>query len=221
MKVLFGSTYLARGDVESAGGVSLNGQQINVEAQFCRALAATFFARGQRSASFGFYVTRRFNSVREANRFAFEHFSTLPEQDELSLHVGSDADGEWIKFAAAVIDVCSCTPLGTTVTVQYGFRVATVSTDVPPPTVTEPTDEMIKRGETAIGAGDDTVNVVFSTPFSGTPIILQPHVELPSSGGDKIFAHVVKSSISAAGFTAVLTAPTPASGYYLAWGAIA
>jgi hypothetical protein len=220
MKVRFGNFTLCDGATEGTSGLALNGQQINSRADFYRALSAVFFARGGRSASLTFLANRVFNSLRETERFVLEHFSSLPQQDDLWIYIGTEADGEWVLFAGAVIDGCSTSYRGVSAFPQYAFSVTVPLFDEPPPTVTEPDDEMIKRGETPIGSGEDTVDVEFSTPFAGTPVIMSVHVEVPA-GGDKIWAHVVATSISNAGFSVELTAATPGSGYKLAWAAMA
>lgn len=215
MKFRFGSTWLASGGVESAGGIALNGQQINDTVTFYKAIAAVFYARGGRSGALSFNVTRRFNSLRLAQRFCLEHFGSLPEQDDLFVYIGSDADGEWVLFGDVVVDAANCVPNGNTVQVQYSFRVALPQFDEPPPDVVEPDTDMIKRGTTPITDGATSVEVAFSVPFGSTPVVTVS-METPD-GGDVIAARVRKGTRTVDGFIADLSAPVPASGYDLAW----
>jgi hypothetical protein len=215
MKIRFGSTWLASGNVESAAGVAINGTQINDEQQFYRALAAVFRARGGRSITLTFYVTRRFDTLREAQRFSFEHFDQLPQQESLYYYLGTDADSEIVRFDGAVIDGCSAVPSGCTAQVQYSFRAGRPNYDSPPPSYTEPDADMIKRDVVTIDSGDDEVVVTFSVPFSGTPVIVTT-MQIPA-GGDRITAEVVDGTVSSSGFTAKLSAVTPGVGYKLSW----
>lgn len=219
MKIRFGNFWLASGGVESPVGLSINGQQINDEQQFYLALAVTLQPRGNRSTSIGFSVERNFNSVRLASRFVLTHFDDLPEQAPLYLFVGSDADGEWIRFDDAVVDNSGTQQLGVSVTVAYSFRAARPTVESTAPDTPDPDDAM-KASTTAIDAEADEIEVTFAAPFSTTPTLTGLYVIAPV-GGDVLSAYLVDGTLSTTGFTARLSAPAPASGYKLGWSAIA
>jgi hypothetical protein len=127
MKVYFGTDWLAAGGYESTSGFSLEGTQVNESVFFAGAADAAFFARGNRSQSYGFGVLRSFNSPALCERFILTHFADLPTQDDL--HFLSQ-DGTLTETVTdAVIDgVRFATPRGVSVFVHYLLRgpIATV-----------------------------------------------------------------------------------------------
>lgn len=214
MKSRFGNVWLAPGSVERVAGLSLNGTQLNDEAQFYRAASTTLYARGGRAHAIGFGATRGFNSVLEAERFVHEHFSTLPEQADLVFFIGA-GDEQIVTYPDAVIDAVGVSYIGTSVRLQYSLRASAPLFDEPPPTVTEPDADMIKRGTTAIANGATSVAVTFSVPFAGTPVVT---VSMQSpNGGDAIWAWVRDGTVSTTGFTADLSGAVPSGDYKLAW----
>lgn len=217
MKARFADIVLSDGLFEGPSGFSHNGQQINDRFDLVRAAQALFVPRGNRSATISFAVTRQKDSLRGSERFVLEHFSQLPQQGDLFLWVGTDADGEWVKYPAAVIDNVSSIYRGVSPGFQYTFSVGAPVFDESPPDVTPPDDDM-KRGTTSIGNGDSTVAVTFAAPFSGTPIVTAT-VQVPD-GGDYMTCQILDSTVSTTGFTARLNGPTPGTGYKLSWMAI-
>jgi hypothetical protein len=216
MKISFGTLWLASGGTEGAQGLTLNGQQCNDEAQFFRALASTFYGRGNRSASVGFTVNRQLASIHASERFLLTHFWDLPLQDNLRLYCGPDSDQEVILFTGAVIDQIQPGPTsGISLPIRYGFKVSSPQTEVSPPTLLEPTSDMIKRGVAAISSGADHVDVVFSVAFATTPIVVAS-IQRPA-GGDALWPIIRDSSVTVSGFTADLSAPTSAATYKLSW----
>lgn len=217
-KVVYGSVVLAAGGLESPSGFSLNGQQVNDVFEFARAASVTLVPRGNRATTIGFSVDRNFNTERAASRFKHAHFADLAEQAALNLYLGTDAAGEWVRYDDAVLDAIALNQRGVCVTVSYQFRCAAPAFEASAPTTTEP-DDVMKSTETSIASGADEVAVVFATPFSTTPKITGLFVSVPD-GGVAITVTLKRSSVSTTGFTAYLSAPVPASGYYLGWSAL-
>lgn len=215
MKIRYGSTWLAPGGVELTSGYSINGSQVNDTVQYYRAAQASLRPRGLRSEQISFSVNRLFNSSREAERFVASHFAELSQQQDLYLFCGPDADQEIVLYEDAVLDNVARSFSGTNVLLTYTFSAGAATFDTPPPTVTEPDASMIKRGATAISNGASSLAVVFSVPFSGTPVVV-PCVQIPS-GGDFIFATVRDGTVSASGFTADLSGAVPNANYKLSW----
>jgi hypothetical protein len=217
MKVRYANIVLSDGLIEGPSGFSHNGQQINDRFDLVRAAAAVFVPRGNRSATVSFSVMRQKGSLRASERLVLSHFSDLPEQGDLYLWVGTDADGEWVKFAGAVIDNVSTFYRGVSPGFQYSFSVGAPQFDESPPDVTPPDDDM-KRGTEAIANAAEEVEVTFAAPFSGTPIVVAT-VQVPD-GGDYLTCQILDSTVSSTGFTARLNGATPGTGYKLSWMAI-
>lgn len=70
----------------------------------------------------------------------------------------------------------------------------------------------------AIANAAQTVAVVFATAFAGTPVVPLPGVEKAAGGDDDIFCTGIYG-LTAAGFTAQLSAPVPNANYHLHWSA--
>jgi len=215
MKIRYGTSWLAGGDLESPSGLSLNGTQVNDELLFYRAAAVTLQPRGNRATSLAFSVTKKFDTVRQAERFMHGHLGDLVPQEALYFFIGSDADGEWLRYDGAVIDNVAPQQMGTSLTLNYSFRAGLPTFDSPAPTVVEPASNMIARSTTAITNGAATVAVTFGTPFATTPVVVA-NVQIPN-GGDFIWATLRDGSVTPSGFTADLSAPVPATGYKLTW----
>ena len=219
MKARLGNIVLSGGSFEGPSGFSYSGNQINDRFDLVRAAQALFVPRGNRSAQVSFSVVRQSGSLRASERLVLSHFSDLPEQDDLFLWIGTDADGEWVKFPGAVIDNVSSFYRGVSPGFQYSFSVGAPVFEGPPPDVTPPDDTM-KHGVEDIPDEATTLDVEFTTPFSGTPNISQPSVQIPT-GGDDIRALVVADSISNTGFSVEFTGAIPGPGYKLSWQAFA
>lgn len=219
MKISFGTTWLSRdlsGDSVTQG-LTLNGQQVNDEAQFFRALTSTFFARGNRSATVGFTVNRQLGSLRAAERLLATHFWDLPQQADLRLYCGQDDDQEVVLFTAAVIESVQPGPtVGVSLSLRYTFRVSSPTVEVSPPDLPEP--EMIKRGTVDIPSGADHVDVTFMAAFAAAPFVVV--TVLRPEGGDNIWP-MLRGDPTTEGFTADLSAPTPDDTFKLSWFAIA
>jgi hypothetical protein len=224
MKIAFGNLGLATDDLATgliSGSLTVNGQQVNDEAQFIRALASTFFPRGNRSATISFVASVSHATQRIAERKLLTYFWDLPQQEDLRFWCGPMGDQEIVSFLDAVIDSAACGPVrGITGAFRYSFKVSSPVTEYPPPELTEPTSDMLKRGTTTIAAAADHIDVAFSPPFSAPPAAVVASIQRPAAG-DQLWAIVRDATVTANGFTADLSAPAPASGYKLSWIACA
>lgn len=221
MKLRYGNFELANSALlEGAYGFTLNGQQINDRFDLVRADYASFHPRGNRSYALSFSVRPNKNSLRAAMRHVLQHFADLPEQADLLLEIGEGADTEWVKFTGACIDAVPAFIQGESPGFQYSFSLnGPPSFDEPPPDVTPPEDSMKHRVDD-IPDEATTMDVVFTTPFSSTPNLSQPSVQIPT-GGDDIRALVVADSITTTGFSVEFTGAIPGTGYKLSWQAFA
>ncbi len=215
MKLHYGSSILADGIASWSSGLSLDGTQVNDRADLVRAVSARFFPRGNRSYQLSLRVTRSFDTLRAAGRFVVEHMRGLATQADLSLYIGSDADGEWATGADAVLSSCLPMQRGSSVEVAYSFLVSEITLDSPDPATVEPDSSMIKRSTASITSGATSVTVSFAAPFASTPVVTCS-MQSPA-GGDALFAWVRDGSVSTTGFIADISAPTPSSAYKISW----
>lgn len=215
MKVVFGTVSLTPSDVETTAGLTVNGQQINDVVQFFRALAETFFDRGNRSVQIGFSVKRIFDTPRIAGRFCFEHFTLLPTKESLYITVGDDVDNEVVRFDGAVIEsVPVSLPMGVSVQVNYTFLCGLPIFNSSPPNVTEPSSSMIQRIRVALTAGDTSKAITWPSVFGSTPVAGRPSVEVPN-GSDFIDAWIQAGTVNTTGCTVTFNAPIPGSGFFV------
>jgi hypothetical protein len=213
MKVVFGTVSLTPSDVETTAGLTVNGEQVNDTAQFYRALAETFFGRGNRSATIGFSVLRIFDTARIAGRFCFEHLTLLPLQDSLYITVGDDVDNEVVRFDGAVPQAVPITVKGgVSVQVNYSFLCGLPVFNSTPANVVEPSSSMIQRINVPLTAGDTSKVITWPSAFGSLPVVSRPSVEVPD-GSDWIDAWVIAGTPSTTGCTVKFNAPIPGSGY--------
>lgn len=71
-------------------------------------------------------------------------------------------------------------------------------------------------GTQAIGLGVDTISVVFAPAFAVAPVSVVATISRPAAEG-LIEVNIDKASITAAGFTATLSATTPSANYNINW----
>lgn len=219
MRVYYGSQYLASGGLEGTRGINFNGSFLIDEAQFFRAAAATFFARGNRSTTLGFAVSRNFDSEADALYFAAISQNALPGSADLLV---SDEEGTIVvALEGAVLEGVSVGPIiGSSVDVSYQFRGGIFVPSVLPP---EPPSDTVITGNVALALNDETKAVVFDTPFAIAPTSVECWV-VPASGAPVLFIQSVPlhDTIDIAGFTAALGFPIPSDGqYWLYWSASA
>lgn len=217
MRVFYGTQYLAPGGLEGTRGISFNGAFLIDEAQFFRATAAAFFARGNRSTALAFAVSRSFASESDALIFAALAQNAIPGQADL---IVSDEEGTTaVRLAAAVLESISVGPLiGSSVEVSYQFRGGIFVPSVLPPT---PPSDTVITGNVALALNDETKAVVFATPFVTPPSSVECWV-VPVSGAPVLFigATPLHDTVTTTGFTAALGFPIPSNGqYWLYWQA--
>lgn len=216
MRVNYAGIFLAPGGLEGTRGISFNGAFLVDEAQFFRAAAMSFFARGNRSTNIGFSVSRSFASESDALIFASLSQNTIPGQADLFV---SDEEGTTVvALEDAVLEAVSVGPLiGTSVEVAYQFRGGIFVPSVLPP---QPSDNVI-TGNVALALNDELKAVVFLTPFAVVPTSVEAWV-VPDSGAPIKFiaATPLKDTITTTGFTAAIGFPIPSNGqYWLYWQA--
>ena len=221
MRISYASILLAHGNpalgLAGPSGLSQNGRQLVDEADFFRAATATFYGRGARSVAFAFAVLRTFDSAAEAEAFALLHHNDLPDEGELRVTCdGGGLDGKTVTLAAVLEAVDLEGVSGASVRLRYAYRGSAWASDESP--VPEPDLTMTRRANIAIDSGATSVAVVFASALSGVPFV-QCTVLMPTAGGDAIFATVREDTISATGFTADLSGPTPGAGYKLSYRA--
>lgn len=217
MRVNFAGIFLAPGGLEGTRGISFNGSFMLDEAQFFRAAAMSFFARGNRSTAIGFSVSRNFASESDALLFAAITQNTLPGQGDLFV---SDEEGTTVvALEGAVLEGLAVGPfIGSSLDVSYQFRGGVFVPSVIPP---QPTDSVI-TGNVALALNDETKAVVFPTPFAVIPTSVDCWIVCDSGAPVRfIDAAVLRDTITTTGFTAGIGFPIPSNGqYWLYWQAI-
>jgi hypothetical protein len=118
--------------ITSTQGATLSGKEVVQEVQFMRALASTFFDRGNLSHTFTFKVARNFqllmpdepNPIAQASAFMLTHFTLLAKSGALLMQCGGW--GEAPLFAQASNAVLESTPnftsRGVAVDATYSFK---------------------------------------------------------------------------------------------------
>lgn len=199
-------------------GLSFNGQQVNDEAQFFRAIAASFFPRGNRQSVLQFSATWAFNTVRDCQVFALSHFGTLPVQANLTVYCGDSGSETPAVLAGAVPDEPQVTDIrGLSCTVKYGFKGGLFTIEDSDPGAPAEGGDTMKFGEIDPIAGADSADVVFSVPFGSTPRMPTLTLEKPSKGADGFDLDVY--ALSATGFSVSFGGLVPSSGYKIHWKA--
>lgn len=218
MKIRIGNTWLASGGLEAASDVSVNGQQAVDDAAFFRALAATFYARGQRRTEITFSVEREHGSLKDAEVFLLTHWGDLPEGGDVVFTCGEGADTQNVALLGAVLEAMpQGVYRGRSTRVSYTIRGGLPTTDSIPGGG-EVDDDVTRRGTVAIPDAATEVDVVFANAMSGTPTVVASIVS--PVGGDILTCTIEAGSVSAAGFTAKLSFPAPGATYQLSYIAI-
>lgn len=219
MRVTYDLTDLTPSFREEAVDATVNGQQVVEVADFVRAVHASVFPRGNRVTEFAFRACRVFASEALAGAFFLTHHAALPDSGVLTVEVGPSATPTTFYLSgAALADVRFGPWIGASVWVSYLFRAgAAFTTETPTlPDELEGTD-MLKRNTVAIADATRTGAVTFSSAFGAAPSVVAS-VEAPD--GSSAILGVTIHSVTAAGFSWLLTAPTPATGYTLHWQAV-
>jgi hypothetical protein len=130
MIVTYGGVTLAPGGLAGEPGrFRINQTEITEPANFFRAAAQTWFARGNSSCELGFEVPRQFNTLAAAWLFIATHSAALAGQADLVMTAGDAGSGtQTITLPAAVLSLVSPQPEGVSVIVSYVFRGGQFST---------------------------------------------------------------------------------------------
>lgn len=218
MRIRINDIYLTGDFLELPRGLAVNGQQVVDEVQFFRAIAASYFGRGNRSLAISWSIERTHDSVKEAQVFLLTHYKDLPNEGDVVFECGFPGDTQNVVLADAVLEaVAQGAHSGRCTVFSYTLRGGQPSTDIIPGDV-EVDEDVTRRSTVAIGSGETSVDVGFANAMTGTPTVVA--VVVTPDGGDQIFCTVTESSISASGFSAVLSGPAPGSGYKLSYIAI-
>lgn len=218
MRTTFGTAELthpnpALGRVGTVG-LALNGRQLVDEVEFFHAATIAVFARGVRSQEVSFAVHRFFATEAAALRFLATHHNDLPDQADLICTLGEQTVA---LPNAALQGVQREEWSGCYVRIRYTFVGSAWASDVSP--LPEPDPDMTRSGLVSIAEGATTVAVEFSSALPGVPVVDGAVVQMPTAGGDVIFAAPIEDTITAEGFTYALSGPTPAAGYKVRYNA--
>ena len=216
MKVLYASTWLATGGINGVLGGQWNGHQVNEEADFFRAAAVTFFARGNRATTFSFSVFQSFNTEGEAMQFAATQINNLSQQADLVVW-SEDSVYSVVLAQAVLVSVTPGRVVGCSCEITYSFAGGAFAIGASPPT---PITYLVQAGKIALATNDESKAVTFPLAFATTPVSVEAWV-LPASGSPIKFiaAAVLGDTINTTGFTASIGYPIPDNSYFLMWQA--
>jgi hypothetical protein len=223
MKIFFATIQLTDWADYPAQNVSVNGQTVFEAVDIVRAAAARFFSRGNDKVTLQFSVRREFSTNVECQKYLLTHFSQLPKSGLCQITCGTPGEtSEDVFLSNAVL---SASPQGNfngvEAIVQYTIQAGLATTDIPIDFLIGTGEEMIRSGQTPIGSGVDSVDVVFTEAFAtGTIVVPTVSIGKPSGSGSNIFATVRDDTVTVDGFTAELSGPTPDASHKLNWIAI-
>lgn len=217
MKITFANHVLAPGGLEGVQGLSVNGEQVIDEAAFFRAIAATYYARGNEKTEISFTVARDHGSIKRAEVFIVMLRRNLPREGDCVITCGIPGDEQKIALLNAALGPTQIRYQGSTSFVTYAILGGLPETDeIPDEEEIDP--EVTRRGTVALGSGVTTASIAFLSAMTGAPYVTCT-VVCPS-GGDAIFATIVDGTVDASGFDVVLSGPTPSGDYKLSYHAI-
>lgn len=216
MRALFSTTVISSDNlaVGRAGfGSQWNGQPVVDVVQFFRAANAVVYGRADGPETFSLSVWAFFGSEADALTFCTGHRAALPLQADLVLIDHEETVA--LRLANAVRTVVINQRIGLAVLVQYSFTGARFLTeDVPD----APEDiDLVKYGTATPAAAAESIAIVFGTPFGSEPRFFV--LTLEPAAGQPAIAVLGYGSITAAGFTAILAAALPTTGYIARWKA--
>jgi hypothetical protein len=223
--IRYGSIWLAGRGVFGARDFVVDGERLVDEVHFWRAARTTFYARGNRSATVSFSVTRLHASDRAAAVARATHLDSLQDQADLELWCGVGDDVQLVVLRDAVFVQGDVRLKGNTTEHTYTFRGAVIETDSvpgPDPFPADPDPEegsdVTRRNTVALDSGAYAQDVAFITPMSGAPHVTVT-IQVPA-GGDDLDARIEAGSVTAAGFRLLFPVQVPGIGYYVTYHAI-
>ena len=122
MKITF-ATHLLADDARLMGATGLAVSAAE-QAQTLRAIRAEWLqriARGGKSLSITFSVTRRHATLDDAQDFLLQHPSSLPHQGDAVFEIGQPGDAATLTLPAALLTVASSTLDGAATTHAYAL----------------------------------------------------------------------------------------------------
>ena len=221
MRIQLDTAVLCSGGLDGPSGLTLNGQQVLDEEHFYRAIAASFFARGNRSTTLSFSVLRQFASARAAGVHLLTVAGTSPRSGLLQVTVGEGSDTQTLYLADCACEAVAPQLKGRSDRVAFTLKGGLFTTDVPadlPGTVDAGGALVMRRASVPIAAGAESVTVTFSAPLSAVPVVTAS-ISRPS-GSAMLSCSVRSDSVTASGFVADLGAPTPDNTYRLDYQAV-
>lgn len=226
MQILFQTSYLASGQIQSADQITLDGEQLVDEAEFFRAVTKTFFPRGNLSIDFAFTVHYSFTTAVAAEVFLLTLPGQLPmtntDNGVLQCLCGAEtpATSQIVYMAGAVLRRVQFKQIGTSIDVRYfflgpGFTSSVPSQGLPTfPNANEVTP-VFRRGQIQIPNGNTSVAVVYSSQLPGLPGADPECWVTGPTGSFIIEAMCLHDTSTTLGFTAQLGAAAPNGSYWL------
>jgi len=208
----YSSTKLASSDPVNArvgpAGLTINGSQVNREADFYRAAARTFYPGYNRETRVAFRVAANYADWDSCVSAAALQFSQLPTQGDL-LFVLTTAQ---LRLANAVIDSVVATQIvGIGLGFEYAFRGGLfVSEGISAPLGSD----IMKTINQALTSGTFSQAITYPVAFASSPTGIVLQLSAPD-GGTMFGWQIRESSRTAAGFTVDFDAAVPAPGYKL------
>jgi hypothetical protein len=219
VKIRWNGAYLADFD-SPASDVRVNGTRVVEAVDMLFAATKRIRARGNASVELSFAVKRTFTTIREAQVYQLTQWGLLPQTGLCEIVCGGPGEATESVWMADAVMVASpsAAALGTQVQVRYSILAPAAAADVPGTYFEWSDDEMIQRGKEPIALGAETVDVEFGTAFGAAPIVTVTLAK--PSGGSNIFATLRDDLVTASGFTAELSGPTPDANHKLTWTAL-
>jgi len=224
MQVLYETTWLAPGQIQSADKVRVNGKAIIDEALFFRAASATYFPRGDITVDFEFTTHWVFNTTALAENFVMTHISFLPmtasDNGVLQVICGAETTPVTVYSSSAVLESAEILDyVGLSVDVRYKLRCQPFTTTIPPniPNYQFPnvSSYVLQRGLASIGANATQLAILFTSPFSSVPIVVASMDQV--TGSQAIFCRILQDTITVNGFTVQFSAPLPDGSSFISW----
>jgi len=123
MIIAYGGITIAPGGLAGEPAeFKLDQKAITEQAEFFRAAAATWYHRGNISATLGFSVTRQFNTLKDAWVFLATHVNALSGRASLVLTCGEGGVTQNVTLTNAVLADVQMAAVGVSITVTYSFQ---------------------------------------------------------------------------------------------------
>lgn len=118
MQISIAGFDLAKGGREGPQGLRINGQRVVQSVEFLRGDATQQIARGNRTTSISFTVTRGHNTIQDAERFCLEHELDVPDSGLITLVAGTG--GTVVsRYLTGCVSAIECVHEGTMTVTSY------------------------------------------------------------------------------------------------------